>query len=392
VLELLEASPPEPILKLIAEHQNDPRAEKIDLGVGVYRNEQGTTPILSAVKKSERWLLDRQASKAYLGSRGDAGFCEALENLVFGGTAVKSDVYTLQTPGGSGALRVAAGVILRAAPDATIWVSDPTWDNHVPLLGGAGFAVRRYPYYDFERHTLCIERMLAALDDAQSGDLVLLHACCHNPTGMDLSREQWEQLAEFLAVRHLLPFVDFAYHGFAAGIQEDSRPVRLLRERFPEMFVAYSCSKNFGLYRDRVGAISFVSERADLSAVDAQVQNVVRTMYSMPPDHGGAVVEHILANESLRAEWLDELTRMRCRMQDMRRLLVSALRECAPGFDSSHIERANGMFCYLGLSSAQVERLKRDFGVYMVESSRINVCGITPINVHYLAESIAAVL
>ena len=392
MLELLADSPPEVILKLIGEHRNDPRAEKIDLGVGVYRDEFGATPILPSVKKAEHWLVDSQTSKAYLGSRGDAQFCDAIESLVFADGARRDNLYTLQTPGGSGALRVAAGVILRANPAATIWISDPTWANHIPLLGGAGFAVRSYPYYDSAQREIRFEKMLESLSEAPSGDLVLLHGCCHNPTGMDLSQEQWRELADFLYEQELVPFIDFAYHGFANSMDEDAYAVRLMQDRFAEMFVSYSCSKNFGLYRDRVGAVSFLSNDADMAVVDAHAQNVVRTMYSMPPDHGSAVVARILTEPSLLAEWLEEVGGMRSRMKDMRKLLAAALTDIVPDFDASHIERANGMFCELGISSQQVTRIKKDFGVYMVDSSRINVCGITKNNVQYLAEAVAAVL
>jgi aspartate aminotransferase len=392
VLELLADSPAEPILKLIEEHREDPRSGKIDLGVGVYRDASGATPILSSVKKAEHWLVDSQSSKAYLGSRGDSRFCDAIEDLIFAGGARRDSVYTLQTPGGSGALRVAAGVILRAKPNASIWISDPTWANHVPLLGGAGFNVRSYPYYDSATREICYERMIDSLSEARAGDLVLMHGCCHNPTGMDLTAEKWREFADFLLSRQLVPFVDFAYHGFAHGIDDDAYPVRLLQDRVPEMFVSYSCSKNFGLYRDRVGAVSFVSNTADMAVIDAHAQNVVRTLYSMPPDHGSAVVAHILTDTQLRAEWLEEVSGMRARMKHVRSLLVAALAEIVTEFDASHIERANGMFCNLGLSLGQVAQIKKKFGVYMVDSSRINVCGITEDNVQRLAESIAAVL
>ena len=385
MLELLAVSPPEPILKLIGEHRNDPRTEKVDLGVGVYRNKRGQTPILDSVKKAEHWLVGSQSSKAYLGSRGDTQFCSAIENMIFGDSK-KDGIYTLQTPGGSGALRVAAGVILRAKPDATIWISDPTWDNHIPLLGGAGFTIQRYPYYDMDKREICVDNMLHTLEKAQPGDLVLLHACCHNPSGFDLAADQWRRVINFLLERKLVPFIDFAYHGFANGIDEDALPVRLIQAMVPEFFVAYSCSKNFGLYRDRVGAISFFHHEVDPSVIDTQAQNVVRTMYSMPPDHGSAVVAHILTDPDLHAEWLHEVDRMRNRMEDMRRLLATALNDTVPDYNCSHIERANGMFCYLGVSVEQVTRLKRDFGVYLVDSSRINVCGITEDNVQYLAD------
>jgi aspartate/tyrosine/aromatic aminotransferase len=394
LFETLEPKPADAILKLIGEHQRDPRPDKIDLGVGVYRDADGNTPILKTVKKAEHWLAGSQQSKAYLGSRGDAQFCAAMQAMTFGADFGDSDrIATLQTPGGSGALRVAAGVILRATPDASLWVSDPTWSNHSPLLGGAGVNMSGYPYYDTERHTILFDEMLAALGEARAGDLVLLHGCCHNPTGMDLSRKQWERVTDLVAEQGLVPFIDLAYQGFAEDVEADAEPIRKMIARVPELIVATSCSKNFGLYRDRVGTLSFVAkDSATAAIVSSQALNVVRTMYSVPPDHGAAVVAKILSDDSLHAEWLEELAAMRSRLKSMRALLVKTLAKTAPDHDFSHIERANGMFSYLGVSAEQVERLKKDYGIYLVDSSRINVCGITEDNVCYLARSVAAVL
>lgn len=394
MFETLERKPPDAILKLIGEYASDTRDKRIDLGVGVYRNAAGDTPVFRAVKKAEQRLVDTQTSKAYLGSRGAADYCAALQALSFSAAATGNDrVMTLQTPGGSGALRVAAGVIQRANPQTTVWVSDPTWNNHVPLLGGAGLRLESYPYYDTERNVLRFDAMLAALDNAAAGDVALLHGCCHNPTGMDLSEEEWDSLIDVITTRKLVPFIDLAYLGFAAGLEKDSYAVRSMFERVPEMIVASSCSKNFGLYRDRVGALTFVSADAETTTtVGSQALNIVRTMYSVPPDHGGAAVTLILEDPALRDDWLAELADMRQRMQQMRTLVVAALADAAPDRDFSHIERAKGMFCYLGVTPEQVARLKKDFGIYLVDSGRINVCGITAGNVNYLAQSVAAVL
>ena len=394
MFETLERKPPDAILKLIAEYGNDPREHKVDLGVGVYRDAAGATPVFRAIKKAEQRLLDNQASKSYLGSRGAVDFCDAIQALSFGsGAASDERVMTLQTPGGSGALRVAAGVILRADPDATVWVSDPTWNNHVPLLGGAGVRLEDYPYYDTKKNVLRFDAMLDALCEAVSGDIVLLHGCCHNPTGMDLSPEQWDRITDVIEDRGLVPFIDLAYQGFADGLDNDAYTVRTMLERVPEMIVASSCSKNFGLYRDRVGALTFVSSDSDTAAiVSSQALNIVRTMYSLPPDHGAAAVTLILNDTDLRNEWLAELAQMRERMKEMRKLIVAGLGKAAPDRDFSHIDRANGMFCYLGVSPQQVAKLKHDYGIYLVDSGRINVCGITDDNVSYLSESIAAIL
>ncbi len=394
MFENLQPLPPDAILRLIAEYNEDPRADKIDLGIGVYRDAAGETPVLSSVKKAEQRLVSGQASKSYVGSGGAPAFNAAMQSLLFG-SAGEDDarITTLQTPGGSGSLRVAAGLVLRAQPDARVWASDPTWANHVPLLGGAGIRFEQYPYYRSGEASVRFEAMLEALNRAPRGDIVLLHACCHNPTGMDLTADQWRETAGVIAERGLVPFVDIAYQGFAAGLDEDAFAVRHLFERVPEMIVSASCSKNFGLYRDRVGSLSVVSADATAAAaVQSQAFNVVRTMYSMPPDHGGAVVALILGDPDLRAEWVAELTAMRERLVGMRLLLRDALRDAAPGHDFSQLVRANGMFSFLGISREQVERLKSGYGIYMVDSSRINVAGITPSNVGYLADAIAAVL
>lgn len=394
MFETLNALPPDAILVLIGEHQNDPRESKIDLGVGIYKDESGHTPILDSVKKAERHVVDTQATKSYLGSGGNHEFNDAIQALIFGQDASSDDrITTIQTPGGSGSLRVAAGLIMRAKPDSIMWVSDPTWANHIPLLGGAGLELKSYPYYDVEEKKIRFNEMLETLNSVPAGDLVLLHGCCHNPTGMDLSRDQWHAAADVIVERDLVPYIDIAYQGFADGLEEDAYPMRLLFERVPEMIVSSSCSKNFGLYRDRVGSLSIISRDGDTSAaLRSQALNIVRTMYSMPPDHGAAVVSHILNNPVLREEWLSELAGMRERLKEMRALFGAALRESAPNHDFSHIERANGMFSFVGISPEQVERLKSDAGVYMVNSSRINIAGITNDNVAHLASSIAAVL
>ncbi len=393
MFQSLQPLPADAILGLIAEHREDPRSQKIDLGVGVYRNAEGETPVLDAVKQAEQRVLDTQVTKAYLGTAGDPGFNTAMQALTFGSSETAERVRTLQAPGGSGSLRVAASLILRARPDATLWVGDPTWANHVPLLGGAGLTLKTHPYYDTERHVIRLDAMLDALRSVPKGDMVLLHACCHNPSGLDPTEEQWREIAQVLVERDLVPFIDMAYQGFARDLDEDAFVIRHLAAQVPEMIVCSSCSKNFGLYRDRVGTLSIMAEDATVAdTVFSQVNNVVRTIYSMPPDHGAAVVRTILEDDTLRATWTAELAEMRERLTEMRRLLHDALRDKAPDHDFSHLARATGMFCFLGVTSAEVERLKREFGIYMVDSSRINVAGITPENVEYLADSIAAVL
>jgi aspartate/tyrosine/aromatic aminotransferase len=393
LFETLQTMPADAILGLIAEHRDDPRPEKIDLGVGVYRDANGDTPILNAVKKAETRLLETQASKAYLGTAGAPEFNAAIQDLAFGDAVSRDRLVTIQTPGGSGSLRVAAGILLRARESVSVWVSEPTWANHVPLLGGAGLELKPYPYYDTGTHTINVEAMAEALRSAPQGDVVLLHGCCHNPSGLDPTEDEWRAIIDVIVERELLPFVDIAYQGFAQGVDEDAFAIRELAQRVPEMIVANSCSKNFGLYRDRVGSVSFLAaDTATRDIVSSQVNNYVRTLYSMPPDHGAAVVGMILDDDVLRSEWLGEVDEMRERLQSMRVLLNDALLERSPGRDFSHLVRANGMFCFLGVSPDEVRKLKQDYGVYMVDSSRINVAGITERNVGYLADAIAAVI
>ena len=393
MFQSLQPVPADAILGLIAEHRNDPRPNKIDLGVGVYRNEAGETPVLDVVKKAEHRLVGTQTSKAYIGTAGDADFNAGMQALAYADSVSADRLCTIQTPGGSASLRVAAGLLLRARPDAVLWVSDPTWDNHTPLLGQAGLILKTYPYYDAATHSIRLEEMLAALRRAEKGDLVLLHACCHNPSGIDPTEEQWRAISDVIVERELVPFIDMAYQGFGKDLDTDAFAVRHLAGQVPEMLVSSSCSKNFGLYRDRVGALAVLSADADSRAiVNSQVNNYVRTMYSVPPDHGAAVVSIILHDEQLRAEWVAELGGMRERLSGMGKLLHDALSDKAPGHDFGHLVDAKGMFCFLGISTEQVEQLKQDYGIYMVGSSRINVAGITPSNVDYLADSIAAIL
>lgn len=393
MFETLQAAKADAILGLIAEHRDDPRPEKIDLGVGVYRTAEGVTPVLDVVKKAEKILFETQQSKSYIGTAGAADFNASMQALIFGDDAPGDRLTTIQAPGGSGSLRVAASLILRAAPDTTVWASEPTWANHIPLLGGAGLKLEPYPYYDTERHVIKIDAMLDTLRTASKGDIVLLHACCHNPSGLDPSVEEWAAITDVVIERGLVPFLDMAYQGFASSVDDDAFPIRHMAARVPEMIVSGSCSKNFGLYRDRVGSLSILSaNRETRDIVNSQVNNVVRTIYSVPPDHGAAVVSLILNDAALRDAWLLELAEMRERIQEMRALLSNALAEKAQGHDFSHLQRAAGMFCFLGISADQVARLKKDYGVYMVDSSRINVAGITRENVSYLADAIVATL
>ena len=393
LFESLERLPPDAIIGLIGEYQKDPRDTKVDLGIGIYRNDRGETPVLEVVKQAERRLVESQTTKSYIGSAGPADFNEAMRDMTFAGSVSNDRVVMLQTPGGSGSLSVAAGVALRARTGATLWASGPTWANHVPLLGGAGLEMKTFEYYDADTHSLRLDAMLDSLRKIPRGDLVLLHSCCHNPTGIDPDESEWRAIADVIIERELLPLVDVAYQGFATDLDTDAFVIRHLAKRVPEMIVCNSCSKNFGLYRDRVGALLIMTQdSATRDIVQSQANNYVRTIYSMPPDHGAAVVAMILNDEAMRADWYGELNQMRDRLRDMRALLHDALGVTVPGRDFSHIIRANGMFSFLGISEEQVDRMKTDHGVYMVDSSRINIAGITAGNVTHIAESVAAVL
>ena len=395
MFETLQALSPDAILGLMAMFRDDPRAQKIDLGVGVYRDEQGNTPILKTVTEAERRRFATETTKTYIGPPGTPGFNDLVRKLMFGGNHVvvkDQRVAGVQTPGGCGALRVGAELIKRARPDATIWVSDPTWANHVPLLGSAGIKIETYPYYNKDTHALNADAMLSALAKIPSGDLVLLHGCCHNPSGVDLKPAEWQAVARICNERGLLPFIDLAYQGLGDGLDDDAAGLRIMAEACPELIVASSYSKNFGLYRERVGALQIVtSSSAAVSVVQSQLDSVVRTSYSMPPAHGAAIVEIILGDEALNLAWVQELDEMRDRINGLRNALAERLGS-ATGQDFSFIRKQRGMFSFLGISPEQVSRLQKECGIYVVGSSRINVAGINNANVDYFLASCARIL
>lgn len=396
MFEVLENLPQDPILGLMAAYKADNNPQKVDLGVGVYRDDAGVTPVLRAVKEAERRLETVEDTKAYLPQMGDPVFNQKIIELTFGGDhAVVSGqrVHSVQTPGGCGALRIGAEVIKRSRPDARVWVSNPTWPNHVPLIGGTGLEFMEYPYYDATAHRIDFDAMLAALKQAKAGDVVLLHGCCHNPSGADLSQEQWRQLTSLAAENGFTPFIDIAYQGLGEGLWEDAFGIRWMAENLPELLVASSCSKNFGLYRERTGAIMFVAEVAEQARIaQSQAANAARQIYSMPPAHGALIAGAILESDELRAEWEQELAEMRDRINGMRALLVQKLNANSAGKNFDFIERERGMFSFLGITADQVKQLRQQYAVYMVNSTRINVAGINSGNIDYLAESVLAVL
>ena len=396
VFQSLEPLPPDAIIGIMALFRQDADPRKVDLSVGVYQDESGNTPVLECVRRAEQEILKEQSTKSYVGIAGNADFNESMEAMLFGidhPARTAGRVVSVQTPGGSGALSVAGHVIVRAQPQARVWLSDPSWPNHLPLLRLAGLQLEQYPYYDYENHRIDFDAMLAKFNDLGPGDLVLLHGCCHNPCGADLSRDQWGVLAELFEARGIVPFLDLAYQGFAEGLEEDAYGVRLMSERLDEVVVVSSCSKNLGLYRERVGMASLVSKAPEQAkAAQSNLGNVARGIYSMPPDHGAAIAARVLGDKELRAQWLEELGEMRGRLNSLRFLLVEKLQERSVPRDFSYIANERGMFSFLGISLEQVIRLREEFHVYMVETSRINLAGINRSNVDYVADAIAAVL
>ena len=386
----------DPILGLMAAFRADARTNKIDLGVGVYMNDRGHTPVMTSVKEAETQLMQLETTKAYQGIAGDPDYNQRILELMFGADHSilnAGRIKSIQAPGGSGALRVGAEVIQRARPDANLWVGVPTWPNHIPLLGSAGFEIKEYPYYNRDSHQVETDAMMETLRQVPAGDMVLLHGCCHNPTGADLTHEQWDLIADLALERGFVPFIDTAYQGLGDGLEEDAYGLRMMAERLPELVIASSCSKNFGLYRERTGSITFIAEtpeQADIVA--AQAMSVARQIYSMPPAHGALLVSLILGDQQLRANWEAELTEVRERIQSMRSLLADSIQNNAAGIDFSHIKQQRGMFSFLGLNTAQLDQLREEYGVYIVSSSRVNLAGINSSNIDYLGSSILSVL
>ncbi len=394
--ENIIAAPADPILGLTDDFKADPRPDKINLGVGIYKDETSKTPVLKSVKKAEANILQNETTKSYLSIQGSPEYANAVQKLLFGEkthSIAEDCLRTAQSPGGTGALRLGAEFIKRNIGDVTVWLSKPTWSNHHGIFAAVGLEIKEYRYYDALNKTLDFSSMLSDLKSATPGDVVVFHGCCHNPTGIDPTPSQWNTLAALCKEQGLLPMFDFAYQGFAQGVDEDASSLRLMAKSCPELLVANSFSKNFGLYNERVGALTLLAKNA-VQAENAfsQIKSIARVIYSNPPAHGAAIVTEILNNPALRSEWEEELAQMRIRIKKMRELFVQTLKEEGVITDFKFINNQNGMFSFSGLNPAQVKRLKDEFGVFILGSGRISVAGMSRKNMPALCKAIATVL
>lgn len=396
MFETLEMAPPDAIMGLTDAFNQDSSPDKINLTIGVYKDESGTTPIFRSVKKAEERILADESTKSYLAINGSKEYAAAVQSMVFGNDheiVASGRAVTAHTPGGTGALRVAAEFLARINPNATVWLSQPTWPNHPAIFKAAGLSVKTYPYYDPEAKNLDFEAMTTALGQVQSGDIVLLHGCCHNPTGMDPDADQWQQLAEIVSSKKALAFFDFAYQGLGNGLDEDAVGLRTFCTEGCELLVSSSFSKNFGLYRERTGALTIVAVDTDVAERSMSVlKQVIRANYSNPPSHGAAIVTTILSDVTLRADWESEVEEMRNRIADMRQQFVDKLKALGVTSDFSFLTTQNGMFSFSGLNPEQVARLKDEYAIYIVGSGRINVASLTPSNIDAFCKAVADVL
>ena len=396
LLARVEMAPRDPILGITEAFNADKNPAKVNLGVGVYYDDAGKVPLLECVRRAEVHLTEKAAPRSYLPIDGIAAYNRAVQALLFGAdsAALKENrIVTVQALGGTGGLKVGADFLKRAAPDATVWISDPSWENHRALFESAGFAVRNYPYYDAATRGINFSAMLDTLRGLAPGSIVVLHACCHNPTGVDLGDGQWTEVIDAVTTRGLVPFLDIAYQGFADGVDADGTVVRRFAETGSPLFVSSSFSKSFSLYGERVGALSVVAASGEeAQRVLSQLKRVVRTNYSNPPTHGGQIVASVLTTPELRALWEKELASMRDRIRDMRRQLVEKLQARVAGLDYGFVVKQRGMFSYSGLSKEAVGRLRDEFSVYAVDTGRICVAALNSRNIDYVADSIVKVL
>lgn len=390
MFDRLVLPPVDPLLSLMTAFQADPCDGKIDLGVGVYRDETGRTPVMAAVKEAEARLLAEQDSKSYLGSEGDVGFVDAVRTLALGDAFEAARTPGLQTPGGTGALRLAIELYTANMPDGTVWIGTPTWPVHETMLAALGARVRTYPLHDRAAQAAIPDALADAVGAAQRGDLFLLQGGCHNPTGAAMLPEEWARAAELFAAKEILPLVDLAYHGLGRGLDEDAAGVRLLARSLPRLLLAYSCDKNFGLYRDRVGAVhALCRDAAEGAVVKAHFARLARNAWSMPPDHGGALVRIILQDEALTALWKQELAVVQVRLGALRRAL--AAHGCIGAVDLSRLADQEGMFALLPLDPGAIERLRTDHAIYMAGNGRINIAGLSEADIDRFVGALRAV-
>ena len=391
MFDRLPVQQPDKIIELMTMFRNDPRDNKVDLGVGVFVDADGLTPVMGAIKTAEQQLWHEESTKSYVGLAGDAGFHLAMVGLILGPNAPSDRIACAATPGGTGAVRNGLEMVQMANPNAKVWISAPTWPNHPSILNYLGVEVKTYRYYDAETGGVDFDGMMDDLRTAASGDVVLLHGCCHNPTGANLRLDDWKAVANLLAERGLIPFVDIAYQGFGDGLEEDAAGVRLLVDQLPEVMIAASCSKNFGVYRERVGILITVSETSKQPQVQASLTALNRLNYSFPPDHGARLVTMVLNDPKLRADWEAELAGIRTGLVTLREGLASALKDRMGSDRFGFLADHRGMFSLLGLPNDKIERLRDEFGVYMIGDSRMNVAGLSEASIPLVADAILAV-
>ncbi len=397
MFESLIARPTDAIMALMAMANADTNPNKIDLGVGVYKTEDGATPIMRAVKQASGLNLTEEITKSYVSTIGNADFRKHMVELIFGSdypALTDGRIAAAQATGGSGALRLGAELIASSGLDPVVWVPTPTWANHTPLIGSVGMTIKQYPYYNKTTLGVDFDDMLTCLEqEAKPGDVIVLHGCCHNPSGADLSKEEWDRLAPFMRDNELVPFIDLAYFGLGNGIEDDTYGLRLMGQTCPELIMAASCSKNFALYKERVGLVAAITGSADQAAlVQGQFGALQRRLTSMPPDHGAALVARILGDAQLRSVWSEELDEMRNRMKSLRAQLSGALRVQGAEAMADAITAQNGMFSMLPLSIEQIEKLRTDHSVYIMNSGRMNIAGANKSNIPLLADAILKVL
>jgi aspartate aminotransferase len=382
----------DPILSLSVAYRNDPRSDKVDLGIGVYKNSQGETPVMKAILQAQDIVVETQKTKSYVGLAGCEEFNQSMVDLLLDGTSAMDRVAAIQTPGASGALRMLGDLMKVAQPNTTVWISNPSYVNHRPVMEAAGLKVKHYSYFSPETKQVDTSRMLAELSQAGPDDVVLLHGCCHNPTGADIDFDAWKSITELSQKNGFTPFVDIAYQGFGDGLEEDAKGLRHMADNVEEMLITTSCSKNFGLYRERTGAAIVVGKSTqDVNNAKGKLLTLARATYTMPPDHGAALVKTILQNQDLTQVWKQELSEMQQRLLNLRQTLCQELRNSHNTSQFDFIESHKGMFTVLGFSQDQMMQLREEYGIYGVGDGRINIAGLTEKDIPYVAQAIVNV-